>query len=664
VPELRPLGPDAPRLIGGYALFGLIGQGGQGVVYFGRDPGGAPVAVKVLHDGAAGNPDAHRRFLREVDVARRVSPFCTARVLDVGLHDGRPYIVSEFVPGASLEVLVQEQGPRTGGGLDRLAVATASALAAIHRAGIVHRDFKPANVILGPEGPVVIDFGISMALDHAGTRTGSVGTPAYMAPEQFARDTAGQPADVFAWAGTMVFAASGRRPFPGDTMPVILQGILNSQPDLSGVPEALRPLLAECLNKDPALRPTASELYDVLSGVGRSVPPVVSPFETNPTAVETTQSSPRRFPWGVAGVVAAVAALAAAIVLVPLLLNSTNKDTGKLATTGSAIPTAPASAPAPAIGSLIGTPITEHSNDIRSIAIGDVNGQTVAISGSDDHTVRRWDLKLAKPAGAALLGHTGWVMSVAYGQFNGGPIAASSSVDGTVRIWNLKDGALLGTLKGHQGQVRAMTLTEVDGKVIAVTAGVDGTVRVWSLDTMTQQGAPLTEHEGAVNAVAVTQVDGGPVAVTTGDDKTVRMWDLKNRTEVGEAMTGHTDRVVSVGTGQLDGKPVAVSASKDGSLRVWDLTARSQLGKALTGGNWLRVVTVGNLRGKPIAVSGGEDGAVRVWDLTKGKQLAPAFKGHTDRVWAVALTTLPTGPVVMSGSRDNTMRVWSLGPEA
>ncbi|MFD0478870.1 serine/threonine-protein kinase [Nonomuraea thailandensis] len=169
----------------------------------------------MLHARMAEDPEARRRFLREVELARRVAPFCTASVLDMGMHDDRPYIVSEYVRGDSLERAVRRDGPRTGGGLERLAVATATALAAIHRAGVVHRDLKPGNVILGPEGPVVIDFGISRALDHAATQTGAVGTPGYMAPEQVSMDPVGPAADVFSWAATMVFAATGRRAFAG-----------------------------------------------------------------------------------------------------------------------------------------------------------------------------------------------------------------------------------------------------------------------------------------------------------------------------------------------------------------------------------------------------------------------------------------------------------------
>ncbi len=253
-----------PIQISAYKLSGVLGRGGQGTVYAGEDGAGAKAAVKVLHTGLDGE-DARRRFVREAEAARKVAPFCTARVLDVGVEQGRPYIVSEYIPGPSLDRLVKNEGARPGTALERLAVATLTALAAIHRAGIVHRDFKPSNVIMGPEGPVVIDFGIARALDQ--TATSSVmGTPAFMAPEQFEGALAGPAADLFSWASTMVFAATGTQAFKGDTMPSLMHAILTTEPDLSGVPEAMRSLLARCLDKDPARRPSAEGLLAQLTG--------------------------------------------------------------------------------------------------------------------------------------------------------------------------------------------------------------------------------------------------------------------------------------------------------------------------------------------------------------------------------------------------------------
>ncbi|MBB6474116.1 protein kinase domain-containing protein [Sphaerisporangium rubeum] len=274
----RALGPSDPERIGGYRLTGTLGEGGQGVVYLAEGPSGVRVAVKVLRDVDA---ESHRRFLREADTARRVAPFCTARVLDAGTADGRPYVVSEYIPGPSLAETVTSDGPRTGSGLQRLAVATLTALAAIHRAGVVHRDVKPANVILGPEGPVVIDFGIARDLGQGTTSTGLVGTPAYVSPELLAGHTPGTASDVFSWAATMVYAATGRTAFRGGNLTALLYAISTADPDLTGVPADLHPLLSASLAKDPTARPSATTLLRELTGDD-------TPLTTGPSLPATT----------------------------------------------------------------------------------------------------------------------------------------------------------------------------------------------------------------------------------------------------------------------------------------------------------------------------------------------------------------------------------------
>ncbi|TDC77054.1 serine/threonine-protein kinase, partial [Actinomadura sp. 7K507] len=252
-----PLDHDDPRTVGGYRLTGRLGEGGQGVVYLGEGPSGERVAVKTLKTTDAAARD---RFAREMRAARQVAPFCTAAVLDSSADGEAPYVVSEFIDGPSLQERVRDSGPLRGGDLERLAVNTASALAAIHGAGIVHRDLKPANVLLGPDGPRVVDFGIARAID-AETHTQVVGTPSYFAPEWLEGHPPTGKSDVFAWAGTIVFAATGHPPFgPATSIPATMHRIANAEPDLGGVPPSLLPLITECLAKDPARRPSARDL--------------------------------------------------------------------------------------------------------------------------------------------------------------------------------------------------------------------------------------------------------------------------------------------------------------------------------------------------------------------------------------------------------------------
>ncbi|MFI6902057.1 serine/threonine-protein kinase [Nonomuraea sp. NPDC050394] len=262
MPHVEPLREGDPAVVGPYRLVGRLGAGSQGVVYLGQARNGVPVAVKVLREGRTGDD----RLAEQIAAARRVEPLGVAQVLDAAFA-GRPYIVSEYVDGPPL----QRAGRHTGAELQRLANATATALAAIHQAGVVHRDFKPANVLLGPGGPRVVDFGLA-GDDHTPSAGGVVGTPAYMAPEQLAGQSAGAAADVFSWAGTVVFAATGRPPFGDGALPEVINRILHEEPELGDLPQPLRAIVQGCLAKDPGLRPAMRQVVLQLLGGEQPLP--------------------------------------------------------------------------------------------------------------------------------------------------------------------------------------------------------------------------------------------------------------------------------------------------------------------------------------------------------------------------------------------------------
>ena len=255
------LGPEDPSSIGRYRLVARLGEGGMGVVYLGMSEQHGQVAIKVPRRAFAGNQDFRARFRREVLALGRVQGVCTVRVIESDTESARPFLVTEYASGPSLSEHVEASGPLDAGRLRGLATGLAEALAAIHRADVVHRDLKPSNVLLTATGPKVIDFGIAQTLDLSRlTRTGgAVGTPSYMAPEQFT-GSSGPATDIYAWGLTVVFAASGQPPFGSGPVEVLPYRILHETPDISSVPEPLRPVVAAALAKDPAERPTALNL--------------------------------------------------------------------------------------------------------------------------------------------------------------------------------------------------------------------------------------------------------------------------------------------------------------------------------------------------------------------------------------------------------------------
>lgn len=258
-----PLLPGDPRQLGAFYLDGRLGAGGQGVVYEGYGPDGERVAVKALH----GVGDRDRDLLRrEVSAWRRVAPFCTTKVIDADLDGQVPFVVSEYVAGPDLrQAVLESDGGYSAEQLRRLAIGLATALVAIHRAGVVHRDLKPENILLGPDGPRVIDFGIAGVEDLS--TTGAVkGTLRYMPPERYRGQRGDAKVDVWGWGAVILFAATGRPAFDGETVPAIANQVVEHEPDTSVLDEPLRSLVKRALSKDPADRPTSEELLLGLAG--------------------------------------------------------------------------------------------------------------------------------------------------------------------------------------------------------------------------------------------------------------------------------------------------------------------------------------------------------------------------------------------------------------
>jgi serine/threonine protein kinase len=295
---MLPLRDTDPREVGGYRLLGRLGEGGQGVVFLALGATGTRAAVKLL--APTTDPQVRSRFLKEVAAAQQVAGFCTAHVLDAGIFERRPFIVSEYVSGPSLVEVIQQHGPRSGAVLERIAVATLTALGAVHAVGMVHRDFKPGNVLLGPDGPVVIDFGLAAVPGM--TTTGlsgqvAVGTPAFMSPEQLSGARVTAAADMWAWAVTIAFAGTAELPFKGESLTATAYAILHSEPTVGRLSEPLGSIVLRCLSKNPAFRPTAHTALSQLVAAGaRPEGPVPPEAPALPEGDDTFRAPPAPVP--------------------------------------------------------------------------------------------------------------------------------------------------------------------------------------------------------------------------------------------------------------------------------------------------------------------------------------------------------------------------------
>ncbi len=269
---MRPLTSEDPRTVGPYRTLVRLGAGGMGVVYLARSAGGALAAVKVIRAEHAADPGFRARFRREAETAARITGPWVVPVLGADTEAREPWLATAFVPGPSLAQVVAAGGPLPTVAVRELGSRLAEALVAVHEAGLIHRDVKPGNVLLALDGPRLIDFGIAR---HEGatalTATGAViGTPGYLAPEQASAGPLGPPCDVFSLGCALVYAATGRGPFGEGGGAGALFRTVHEEPDLTGIPPGLAPLIAACLAKDPAARPTASRVRDALAGGGEA----------------------------------------------------------------------------------------------------------------------------------------------------------------------------------------------------------------------------------------------------------------------------------------------------------------------------------------------------------------------------------------------------------
>ncbi|MEU4512807.1 serine/threonine-protein kinase [Nonomuraea wenchangensis] len=681
MPQIRPLRPGDPERVAGWRLVGVLGSGGQGTVYKAVGDDGREVAVKLLHSHLIGDDGITRGFLREVEAARRVAAFCTAAVLDVGTADERPYIVSEYVAGDTLQQVVRSEGPRTGGALDRLAISTLTALAAIHQAGIVHRDFKPGNVLIGPEGPIVIDFGIAKALDATTMASGVVGTPTYMSPEQFEGQRVGPASDMFSWAGTMVFAATGRPAYAGATVPAILNAVLSGSPDLDGVPERLAEVLRPCFARDPALRPSPTELMKrLMTHRGPAVPfPPPTPTPSGPGAVPVPGTTgPDEAPSGHAAGPAA-AGPAAAGPAAPLMDRSASTPA---ATGPGAPPSGHAALPGTAGPSRMPS---DHAYGPSAGPGSPPSGHAAAMPGA------------AGPAAAGPGGGPAGQGAAALGMGGGGvpvssPAVPWSGAGGPVGGAGEGIGRPVPEGRGGPGGRREQGTVEGRGSG-ARGRGFQGPYHGGMPDPETSPGgarkgvsrrAVLSAGAAALATAAVSafvalRPDGGatrhdgtldqPPVPDTGTTEMPSTIGSPAPTSAQPSTQTPATPVAAEPFGTLIGEPAALPAGSgtpsaamgargpfvalggsNGSVVAWDLSTgpARRLGD---GGAATTALAYGNSRGEPVIASGHADGRMRLW-RPSGESLA----SHKAPDPIIAVTVTAAGRVVAVSQKYDSLR--------
>ncbi|NYJ00697.1 putative Ser/Thr protein kinase [Nocardioides thalensis] len=288
-----------PTRVGDYAVLTKLGEGGMGIVHLARGADGRRVALKVLRPHVVGDNEARARLAREVASLERVRSPWIAEILDADPWADVPYVVTRYVPGLSLHDHVAEEGPIADRDLHWLAGCLAEGIAAVHSAGVLHRDVKPSNVLMEGRTPILIDFGLARVADDPRlTQTGwLLGTPGYLAPEILYGDDATPASDVHAWAATVAYAGNGRAPYGRGPSMAIMDRARRGEHDLGGLTGSLREVVDAALSPDPLERPSLHEILAWIRPLSTrpelpvADPPVADDF-TLPLAVAAQGGAP------------------------------------------------------------------------------------------------------------------------------------------------------------------------------------------------------------------------------------------------------------------------------------------------------------------------------------------------------------------------------------
>ncbi|MCX5192368.1 serine/threonine-protein kinase [Streptomyces sp. NBC_00249] len=660
---VEPLRPGDPRTVGPYRLEGRLGAGGMGQVFLGTSASGRPVAVKLIRPELAGTTQFRERFAREVTAARQVGGFHTAQVVDADPAAEPPWLATAFVPGPTLQRLVDADGPRDPAAVLRLGAGIAEGVAAIHRCGLVHRDLKPGNVIVSEDGPRIIDFGIALEPGaDAMTRTGSViGTYAYMSPEQVRGEVLSPASDVFAFGSVLAFAATGRSPFDATTVPAIVHRVVTEPPRLGGLTAPLSELVGACLAKDPARRPGMDEVLARLSVTGPGVAPGVAfhALPTQPAAAPPGRPGPHGEPTAPAPARAALSrrtlllggtVAAAAAVAVPAYLF---RDSW-LGSASEQDRTRP-------VARLEG-----HPQSLVCLAFSP-DGRTLAAGGSAGE-LWLWDTVTRRTI-TKFGGEPPRVYGLAFSP--DGRTLVGDCQDGTLRRWDVRTRTSLPALSGFETlsvPTPYSLAVSPDGAVLAAAGG--GTLQLFDL----AGGRRLKKIEAGEPSGVLFSPDGK--AVATASQKRVLLWEVDGgeqpRTFTDDSVEFRFNRVLISPDGKTiggagpgvhlwdreTGRPTATLTSPHRRLEE----AAYRPGHPMIAGGGFGLGPDDDVKDKARAATGG---TISLWDLNTGRVALTLTADMEESVAAPLLSALafsPDGKTLAAAFSpwDSTIQLWQL----